>query len=121
MTDNAENQRKAQEALSGKKDFARQLRAALATHAGGSDSEAYFRGLLMAATVLVQEAIDGRQPWAVQELINRIDGKVAQAVDVSGRVEMNYDDALLKLLQGVAADVGTTETVDAASPSATTH
>jgi hypothetical protein len=46
MTDNAENQRKAQEALSGKKDFARQLRAALATHAGGQRQRSLFQGVI---------------------------------------------------------------------------
>jgi len=46
--------------------------------------QAIQRGTLDKVAQMVCEKAEGGEPWAIQELANRFDGKPAQAVEVSG-------------------------------------
>lgn len=55
------------------------LRKELARKGGGD----FDKGLAMVCKKVVSLACDGEQ-WAVQELMNRLDGRVAQGVELTG-------------------------------------
>ena len=64
--------------------------------------------------VLFQSAKDG-QPWAVQEIANRLDGKPVQQVDMSGDLNLTRtlrdltDDELLRIATQHAAQEADTD------------
>jgi uncharacterized protein YutE (UPF0331/DUF86 family) len=63
------------------------------------------------ANTVIEEALDGGM-WAVQEIGNRMDGKAAQAIELSGSVEHKHvheltDDQLAHIATG--GSLGTAE------------
>lgn len=69
----------------------------------------YAAGLDKIARVLLEEAVEKREPWAMLEVIHRIDGKPVQAIvggeeDEGGEIRL----AVLKVpLKEITGDVGT--------------
>lgn len=61
------------------------------------------------ARQLVTETLDG-SGWAMQELINRLDGRAHQSIDVSGAIEHKHvnelsDDELARIATGSSSGI----------------
>lgn len=62
------------------------------------------QALRAVARMVIDEALDGGM-WAVQEIANRLDGKAAQAVEITGSIEHKHvheltDDQLAHIATG---------------------
>jgi len=69
------------------------------------------------ANTVIEEALDGGM-WAVQEIGNRMDGKAAQSVELSGSIEHKHvheltDDQLAHIATG--GSIGTADTSEGES------
>jgi len=71
------------------------------------------QALRAVARLVIEEALDGGM-WAVQEIGNRLDGKAAQAVELSGSIEHKHvremsDAEIVERLQRIRAADGALE------------
>jgi hypothetical protein len=66
---------------------------------GEGDAIPYEGGLNKLAEVLVEEAIDNRQAWAMQEIANRLDGKPAQSVELTGDEDRPLTMGIVRLVR----------------------
>jgi uncharacterized protein YutE (UPF0331/DUF86 family) len=64
------------------------------------------------ANTVIEEALDGGM-WAVQEIGNRMDGKAAQSLDITGSIEHKHAN---ELTDAELANIATGRSTGAAEP-----